>query len=162
MLRGGAVTLTRRPIYRDAARAFIAEHHRHTKPPTGWLFGTSLWRGDELIGVACAGRPARMMDDGLTIEITRCCVKGERRAFENALSTLYGALCRAAKALGYLVAYTYTLESEDAASVKASGFVLDAVLPARPSARDGRYVEDLFGNPTRPEEAKNRWKRVLA
>jgi hypothetical protein len=29
------------PITRDGARAFVAAHHRHSRPPTGWL---SAWR----------------------------------------------------------------------------------------------------------------------
>ncbi|EMM4122823.1 hypothetical protein WAC84_005219, partial [Escherichia coli] len=51
----------------------------------------------ELTGVATAGRPvARHFDDGLTLEVNRTCTTGER----NANSALYGAVWRAAKAMG--------------------------------------------------------------
>jgi hypothetical protein len=61
--------------------------------------------------------------------------------------------------------YTYTLASEDAASVRAAGFVLDAVLPITGSwstPSRPRYDETLFGPRKRPrEEEKFRWRRDL-
>lgn len=97
-----------RPIALRRARAFVNEHHRHNVAPQGWLFGVQLVCGTETVGVGIAGRPiARMADDGRTVEITRLTlVEG---APKNAATRLYGALCRAAKALGYLRAITYTL-----------------------------------------------------
>jgi hypothetical protein len=86
-------------------------------------------RGGELVGVGIAGRPtSKEYDDRTTLEITRVCSDGTR----NACSMLYGALARAAKALGYECVITYTREDEPGASLRAAGFVRDAVLPARP------------------------------
>lgn len=150
--------LERRPITLKAANRFVVEHHRHNDEDTGWLFGSSLWVGDELRSVAIAGRPkGRGFDDGLTVEITRVCTLGD----PNACSMLYGALCRAAKALGYRRAITYTLEEEPGISPAAAGFTIDEHLAARLSQRRNRYVADLFGTPTRPEGPKVRWAKWL-
>jgi hypothetical protein len=154
--------LDRRPIALKAANRFIIEHHRHNEDVTGWLFGSSLWIGDELRSVGIAGRPTgRGFDDGLTVEITRVCTLGDI----NACSMLYGALCRAAKAIGYRRAITYTLEGELGTSPAAAGFTIDAHLPARPVLANEtrpRYVENLFGEKRRPGGAKTRWVRWLA
>lgn len=76
--------------------------------------------GDKgICGVAIVGRPiARRLDDGHTLEVTRCCTDGTK----NACSMLYAAAARAAKAMGYDRIITYTLESEDGASLRASGW----------------------------------------
>jgi hypothetical protein len=96
--------------------------------------------GDELVGVGCAGRPvSRKRDDGLTIEITRCCTDGTY----NAASMIYGALRRAAKALGYQKAITYTLKEEEGASLRASGWTLV-----------GETKAGSWNSPTRPREDK--------
>lgn len=147
------------PVTLSECRRFVAEHHRHNIAPQGWLWGVSVRDDDgDLLGVATAGRPvARALDDGWTVEVTRTCTTGE----PNANSMLYGACIRAAKALGYRRVFTYKLCSESGASLRAVGFVLDAVLPERAAwVRNdgGRYQEDLFGEPRRPSEAKERWK----
>ncbi len=113
------------------AKAFISRHHRHNKPPVGHKFSIGL-RNDagELIGVATAGRPvARHLDDGLTLEVNRTCTTGER----NANSALYGAVWRAAKAMGYQRCITYTRADESGASLRAAGFVRVKELPPRKS-----------------------------
>ena len=150
------------PITLRDANRFVNEHHRHNEQTRGWKFGTSLVVNGEVVAVGIAGRPSgRGLDQYRSVEITRVCVVDGHR---NACSKLYGALCRAATALGYTTAYTYTLAEEDAASVKASGFVLDAELGARetwdtPSLR--RQDETLFGPRKRPAGAKRRWRRDL-
>lgn len=113
-----------RPISLNAAREWISKTHRHLRRPvTGWLFGVEILRDGERIGVACAGRPAsRMLQDGTTCEITRVAVlEGER----NACSFAYGALRRAAVALGYTRVVTYTMLNEPGSSLRAAGFVDD-------------------------------------
>jgi hypothetical protein len=108
-----------RPIFQKRAALFVDEHHRHNPAPRGWLFGTSLFIDGTLRAVAYAGRPnAPALQDGVTVEVTRVCTLGDR----NACSRLYGACCRAAAALGYRRAVTYTLASESGASVRAAGF----------------------------------------
>lgn len=147
------------PVDLREARRFIADHHRHNQAPRGWRFGTSLHRDGVIVGVAIASRPTgRGADLDGVIEIVRCCTDGSR----NACSMLYGAICRAAKALGYQEAITYTLASEDGASLKASGFHQEAILPPRGygGGRD-RYESNLLGEAVRPEAEKIRWRRVL-
>src|SRR6478752_1209459 len=108
-----------RPITLRAACAFIAEHHRHNKPPRGHKFSVAAYEGDALVGVATAGRPvARALDDGLTLEVNRTCTDGTR----NANSLLYGAIWRAAKAMGYRRLITYAQADERGASLKAVGW----------------------------------------
>ena len=69
-----------------------------------------------------AGRPiGRYLDDGLTLEVNRCCTDGTK----NACTMLYGAAQRAAKALGYKRIVTYTLESENGSSLRASNWICD-------------------------------------
>lgn len=115
-----------RPCDLKTARSFVGENHRHNKPPNGHKFSVACYEitpeAERLCGVAMVGRPvARLLDDGLTVEITRNCTDGTY----NACSMLYGACCRAAKALGYKRIITYTLESEPGTSLKASGWTLD-------------------------------------
>ncbi|MGK8935289.1 XF1762 family protein [Pluralibacter gergoviae] len=119
------------PITFRAACKFVAENHRHNRPPVGHKFSVGLMnQSGELIGVAMAGRPiARHFDDGLTIEVNRTCTTGER----NANSALYGAVWRAARAMGYQRCITYTQANESGASLRAAGFVRVKALPARSS-----------------------------
>ena len=136
------------PITLKAAQAFIAQHHRHNKPPRGHKFSIGPKNAEgELIGVATAGRPvARHFDDGLTIEVNRTCTTGER----NANSVLYGAVWRAARAMGYHRCITYTQADESGASLRAAGFVRVKELPARPGWSDSSVAlkdkRDPVGN----------------
>lgn len=144
------------PIARVPARAFVWENHRHNGAnQRAQLMQVALREGDEVIGVAIGGLPPIGLDDGRTVEITRVCTRGTK----NACSQLYGAIVRAGRALGYLRFYTYTLEHEDGASVKAAGFVFDGWTDPR-TDRGGRprYTENLLGEKTRPEGRKRRWK----
>lgn len=135
-------------------------HHRHNKAPRRVVFSVGVEVDGELVGVACAEWPkAAGYGDGDTIEITRVCTLGHK----NACSMLYGACCRAARALGYTRVVTYTLASEPGASLKASGFRRDADLPARDWEGDNphreRYQTDLFGERKIPTGPKVRWMK---
>ena len=111
-----------RPISFPDAKEFVRENHRHNKPPVGHKFSIGCYSGEKLVGVAMVGRPiSRYLDDGLTLEVNRCCTDGTK----NACSMLYGAAWRAAKALGYKRIFTYTRQSECGASLRASGWVCD-------------------------------------
>ena len=117
-----------RPISLKTAQQFVRDNHRHNRPPVGHKFSVGLFDGDKLLGVATAGRPvARALDDGLTLEVTRTCTDGTR----NANSMLYGAIVRAAKALGYARCVTYTQHGESGASLRGAGWAVAAQLPAR-------------------------------
>lgn len=152
-----------RPVTLRDAKRFVGEHHRHNQPPVGWQFGVGLSNGtDELRAVAIAGRPVnRNLADGQTVEITRVCTVGDR----NANSMLYAALCRAAKALGYRRAITYTLESESGSSLRATGFrEVGRVKAGRSWASEDRARHDatIWGDPILPDEDRIRWERTLA
>ena len=117
------------PVSFREACSFVADHHRHHKPPRGHKFSVGV--ADEegvLRGVAMVGRPvARHYDDGLTLEVNRTATDGT----ENANSMLYGAAWRAAKALGYSRLITYTQEGEAGSSLKAAGWRVLGELRAR-------------------------------
>lgn len=151
------------PMSLDVAKRFVGEHHRHNLPPVGWKFGVGVATDDgELVGVAMAGRPvARMLDDGRTLEVIRTCTLGT----QNANSMLYGAVARAAKALGYDRLFTYTLADEPGSSLRAAGWEKDADVPAAASwsvPSRPRIQVDLFGNERRPPGEKTRWIKRLA
>jgi len=150
--------LALRPIFTQDAIRWLAPRHRHNNPPLRGLFAASVVDETGAVrGVAVAARPvARNLDNGATIEVTRCCTDGA----ENACSMLYGALRRAAWALGYSRIVTYTLAEEPGTSLKASGWTRDAELAASPTwSRPSRHRlnHDLFGHETRPAGAKVRW-----
>lgn len=147
------------PINRTAAREFVWENHRHNGAnQRAQLMQVSLREHGEIVGVAIGGLPPIGLDDGRTVEITRVCTLGTK----NACSQLYAAIVRAGTALGYRRFYTYTLEDEDGASVKAAGFVEDGLTDGRSASEKGgrpRYDENLLGERTRPEGRKRRWVR---
>lgn len=108
------------PVNRDQAFAFIAAWHRHHPPPVANVWAVGVASGDTLVGVATVGRPvARAYQDGQTCEVTRVATDGTA----NACSALYGASWRAAKAMGYARAVTYTQDGESGASLRAAGWV---------------------------------------
>jgi hypothetical protein len=113
------MSLSLQPITYKEACDFISLHHRHHLPPQGWKFGIAVNDGEKVVGVVTVGRPvSRHQDDGWTLEVTRNCTDGTR----NAASMLYGAVTRAASALGYKRLITYTLESEPGTTLKAVGW----------------------------------------
>jgi hypothetical protein len=101
------------------ANKYVADFHRHngTLPSARLVVGIA--DDNRLRGVAIAGLPkARMLMARDTLEVNRVCTDG----VPNGCSMLYGAITKAAKALGYARLITYTLESETGASLKASGW----------------------------------------
>lgn len=138
-----------RPIHLKQANEFVKEHHRHNIPTTGGKFAISCVDGDRICGVAVCGRPvSRKLDNGFTLEIYRNCTDGTK----NACSMLYGACLRIAKNMGYKKVITYTLESENGSSLKASGFLFDG--EAGGKNWSGERKRDYFVS---PPEKKNRW-----
>ena len=158
--------LSIRPVSKATARRFVQDNHRHNEAPSKAQVSlvAGLYDDDELVGVATAGNPvARHNADGLTLEVNRTCVAGR---VPNANSMLYGAICRAAKALGYQRVITYTLHEESGCSLKASGFKLAADIGAR-SWQDSnvariRHDVNLFGERRQAQNLpKYRWEREL-
>lgn len=130
------------PLSLAEAQRFVADHHRHHKPPQGHKFSVGVIAGESLCGVAIVGRPvARHYDNGRTVEITRTATDGTR----NANSMLYGACRRAAFALGYDRIITYTQTGETGASLRGAGYTV----VAQRKSRAGWFT------PSRPRENQN-------
>lgn len=141
-----------RPCTFEMAKNYVAENHRHRKPPVGHKFSIACYDGERLCGVVMVGRPvSRYLDDGLTLEVNRCCTDGTR----NACTALYGAAIRAAKALGYKRIYTYTLQSEPGTSLKASNWVCDG------KAGGTHWTGKRYSTPSELDEMKVRWHKDL-
>ena len=65
------------PIKLREANDFVEQYHRHSKRTQrdGGRFAIGATTGDQMVGIAIVGRPiARLLDDGYTAEVTRCCV----------------------------------------------------------------------------------------
>ena len=140
-----------RPIHLAQAKEYVKQYHRHNIPPVSGKFAISCHDGERLCGVIICGRPvARYYDDGKTLEIYRNCTDGTK----NACSKLYGAACRIAKDMGYKKIITYTLASENGASLKASNFVFEG--EAGGVSWNGTRRRNYYVS---PEEMKNRWAR---
>ena len=140
------------PVDLDTANAFVAEHHRHHPPVVGHKFSIGVRDDVQLRGVVIVGRPvSRRLDNGTTLEVTRCCTDGTR----NAASMLYGAAQRAAFAMGYQRLVTYTLKTEPGTSLRAAGWTVLGQTPGR-----------SWSCPSRPREDKHtlqprlRWEAV--
>ena len=113
------MTLELQPISFKEAQEFIRLNHSHHPPPKGYKFGIGVNDGQKVVGVITVGRPvARLLDDGWTLEVTRCCTDGTK----NAASMLYAAAWRAARAMGAKRLVTYTLAEERGTSLKAAGW----------------------------------------
>lgn len=141
------------PVTLREANAFVGQEHRHHGPVVGHKLAVGVACEDHgLHGVAIGGRPvSRGLDDGISFEVTRCCTDGAH----NACSMLYGAIRRAAIAVGYPPRriFTYTLASESGRSLHAAGWI-----------RDGQTAGGSWDTPSRrrsdkaPTEPKVRWR----
>lgn len=140
------------PIDWDEAIEFVARFHRHHKPPQGWKFGIAVNDGEKVVGVIIVGRPvAQALQDGVTLEVTRCCTDGTRHA----PSMLYGAAWRAAQAMGYTRLITYTLTTEPGTSLKAAGWKLIGERGGGTWNRPKRHRVDKY-----PTQLKLLWEAV--
>lgn len=112
------------PITLAKANTLVQHWHRHHKPvdQSRFCIGVCDEYNGTIFGAAIVGRPvARLLDDGTTLEVNRCVTDGT----PNACSALYGAVARAAKALGYQRVFTYTRSDEPGTSLRAAGWLLD-------------------------------------
>lgn len=145
-----AMRLRIAPISQRDARAWVDEHHRHLRGPRGDVIRAAIMAGDDVVGVAQAGRPsARMLDDGMTLEILRVAVLPGHK---NACSMLYAALRRSWLALGWRRFITYTLAHEHGASLRAAGWVVDGHTDGGEWSRPSRARA-----PANQPEPKTRW-----
>jgi hypothetical protein len=108
------------PIDHKGANAFVKKYHRHHKPTVGHKFSIAIADEEGIIrGVAIVGRPvSRMLDNGWTLEVNRCCTDG----VANGCSMLYGRAWQVTKGLGYRKLITYTLPEEGGASLRGVGW----------------------------------------
>jgi len=103
------------------ANEFIGKHHRHSRKVQGGKYAIAAIFEEDIVGVAIVGRPvARLMDDGFTAEVTRCCVLPT--APKGSPSFLYGKCWRIWQQMGGDRMITYTLKSESGASLRGAGW----------------------------------------
>lgn len=139
--------------FRDAS-ALVNMHHRHHASPVGHLFSGGVFDGDVLCGAVIAGRPvSRHLDDGKTIELTRVVSDGTR----NACSKAMGWAIREARRRGYVRVISYTLATEDGASLRAVGFRESGMSAGGGWIRPSRTREA----DRHPVCAKRRWEVAL-
>lgn len=142
-----------RPFTIKAARAWVREVHRHLKIVNGGRFAVAAEHDGKVVGVGIVGNGPRVWEGTTKMVITRVATDGTR----NACSLIYGALCRAGRALGYTEAWTYTLPEESGTSLRASGFEDMGITEGGEHHRESRPRKPAV----RPEP-KRRWRRVLA
>lgn len=137
------------------AKEWIKQTHRHLPQVNGGLFAVALESDSgDLLGVAIAGNGPQEWQGTKRLIITRVAVADD---VKNGCSRLYGAICRAGKALGYKEAWTYTLPEEPGTSLRAAGF-----------EHMGMTDGGEHGRATRPRkpavrpEPKHRWRRILS
>ena len=144
------------PMTIAEANLFVENFHRHNKPVQGAKFAIGASDGDRLVGVAIVGRPvSRMLDNGTTAEVTRCCVLDD--APKGTPSFLYSRCWKAWSALGGDRLITYTLQSESGASLRGAGW---KVIAHSPGAKQGSGWENRPGREwqTVVGQAKLRWE----
>lgn len=151
----GGASLRVWPCTVKQATAWVKALHRHLPDLEGGLFCAAIgeapdeasWRG-----VAVVGHPAQVWQGTGRCVISRVATDGVPQG----CSMLYGALCRAAKALGYVEAWTYTLPEEPGTSLRAAGFEDMGMGKGGEWDRDGRPR-----GPAADDRPKRRWRRVL-
>ena len=143
-----------RPVSLQTAQRFIKLHHRHHGTPKFHRFslGAINVETGQLASVLVANRPAaRLTQQDRILEVCRVATDGT----PNSCSILYGAAARAAKAMGFESIQTFTLETEDGASLRASGWTLED------ASCGGESWENRSGrNPTPPGRRKRYAKRL--
>lgn len=141
------------PLDRKQVGEFVDRLHRHHDPVMRDRYRIGCEVDGVLVGVIQVGNPvARMLCDGKTLEVVRCCTDGTK----NACSFLYSAAARVARDLGYSKIITYILNIEDGASLRAAGWHKEADIkghnwdcPSRPRKT------------TAPTCDKQRWAKEL-
>lgn len=142
------------PITVKAARKLVRSWHRHLPKLQGGLFAVQVIDDDgKCVGVGIVGNPCMEWQGTGRCVITRVATEG----YENACSMVYSALARAAKALGYVEVWTYTLPEEPGTSLRAAGFIDMGLTEGGEYDRPSRSRK-----PAVRSEPKRRWLRILA
>lgn len=154
------------PIELKDANAFVESLHRHHAPVHRDKFRFACEEGGKIVGVIQCARPvSRKLDDGKTLEVVRCCTDGTT----NACSFLYSRAARIAKEMGYKKIITYILESENGASLKASGWICEVEnvggvswdAPSRPRSTEDNQLSLFPAKRKYPAEKKKRFAKEL-
>lgn len=149
------------PITVKQATALVKCWHRHLPKVQGGLFAAAVAIEDEIFAVAIVGNPPRVWQGTgraviLRVAVSPCAPEEIAGHANNLCSRLYGALSRAAEALGYREIWTYTLPEEPGTSLRAAGFehmgMTEGGTWSRPSRKRDAPVKG---------EAKHRWRRIL-
>ena len=156
-----------RPMELKEAQNYINKYHRHHKAAHRDKFRIAATIDGKVVGVVQVGRPiSRVLDDGNTLEVLRLCTTGEK----DICSFLYSRSARIAKEMGYSKIITYILESENGASLKASGWTceVDGVggfnwnTPSRPREIAANQMSLFPEKQKYPiNEKKQRWSKQL-
>lgn len=138
-------------VRRADALAFVAEVHRRRPKIQGAMWCVSVRHGDEIVGVALVGWPARKhsSDELDTLCVLRVAAKP---GMKNVCSMLYGACWKAARAMGAESMVTFTDLDEPGTSLRASGWIADGVTAGGEWSRPSRSR-----NPAVSAERKRRW-----
>ena len=142
------------PVNLKVANGLVEGLHRHHKPSVGHRFSLGLVDDKGVLkGAVIVGRPvARGCDPNKIVEVARLVTDGT----ENACSMLYSAAARAAKEMGFEKIQTYILEEELGASLKASGWKIEALTAG------GEWKHTAGPRRTdQPNGPKQRWSRKL-
>jgi len=134
------------------AKREVKALHRHLAVVGGGRFAVAAELDGRLVGVGIIGNGPRVWEGSTKAVVTRVATDGT----PNACSAILGALCRAAKALGYTEVWTYTLPEEPGTSLRAAGFVEQGLTEGGEHDRPARRRA-----PAKRPEPKRRWLRVL-
>lgn len=145
------------PLELAEANAFVKKHHRHHDKAQGHRFSIGVSDAEgQLHACAIVGRPVSGIDPSRVLEVVRMCSDGT----PNVCSMLYSAAARAGQALGYDKIQTYIFESENGASLKASGYVYER--KAHPSGRHRKRSDGEVRDTTHVKIRKTLWSRALS
>lgn len=155
------------PMELKEANEYVQKLHRHHAPVYRDKFRLGVCDDEGVLhGVIQIARPKnRILQDGKTLEVVRCCTDGTY----NACSFLYSRAARIAKEMGYKKIITYILESECGASLKASGWYHEADTkgdrtwdcPSRPREVVASQLSLFEEKPKYPTENKKRYAKDL-
>lgn len=155
------MTYSVQPCTVKAAMKQVNAWHRHLPRLQGGLFAVRIDLAGACVAVGIFGNPVRVWQGTGRGIIVRVAAQEELPAVGThaapACSMTYGALCRAAKALGYREAWTYTLPEEPGTSLRAAGFVNMGLTDGGEWDRPSRHRAAVVRS-----EPKRRWLRRLA
>jgi len=138
----------------------VRRWHRHHKPVRAHYFAAGAYDGDRLAGVIIVGQPvAPALCNGLACEVVRLACDGET---PHAASLLLGAAWRAARALGFRRAVSYTRVDESGTCYHAAGWRRVARVKGRDWDNDAKPGRWLSLDGATPVRARHRDRRPVA